>query len=115
MPQAPDFSYDVFLSHNAKDKPRCKDVDFRQKARTAFGEGATTCQVETGAMKRRFGLPHGAEARDMICTMSPLIDQFIANRIQSRPLATLRNTLLPKPLSGALRIDELAGSVVTAR
>jgi type I restriction enzyme S subunit len=33
-------------------------------------------------------------------TMSPLIDQIIANRIQSRTLATLRDTLLPKLLSG---------------
>jgi type I restriction enzyme S subunit len=32
--------------------------------------------------------------------MSPLIDQLIATRIQSRTLATLRDTLLPKLLSG---------------
>ena len=38
----------------------------------------------------------------MTNTMSPLIDQLIANRIQSRTLATLRDTLLPKLLSGEL-------------
>jgi type I restriction enzyme S subunit len=37
----------------------------------------------------------------MTRTKTPLIDQFIANRIQSRTLATLRDTLLPKLLSGA--------------
>ena len=37
-------------------------------------------------------------------TMSPLIDQLIANRIQTRTLATLRDTLLPKLLSGELRV-----------
>jgi type I restriction enzyme S subunit len=38
----------------------------------------------------------------MTRTMSPLIGQLIANRIQSRTLATLRDTLLPKLLSGEL-------------
>jgi type I restriction enzyme, S subunit len=38
----------------------------------------------------------------MTRTMSPLIDQLIANRIQSRTLATLRDTLLPKLLSGEI-------------
>ena len=41
----------------------------------------------------------------MTRTMSPLIDQFIANRIQSRTLATLRDTLLPKLLSGELSVS----------
>jgi len=36
--------------------------------------------------------------------MSPLIDQIIANRNQSRTLATLRDTLLPKLLSGEIQI-----------
>ena len=40
----------------------------------------------------------------MTRTMSPLIAQIIANRTQSRTLATLRDTLLPKLLSGSLRI-----------
>jgi len=42
----------------------------------------------------------------MTRTMSPLIDQLIANRIQSRTLATLRDTLLPKLLSGELSVAE---------
>ena len=40
----------------------------------------------------------------MTRTMSPLIEQLIANRIQSRTLATLRDTLLPKLLSGELSV-----------
>ena len=44
----------------------------------------------------------------MTRTMSPLIDQLIANRIQSRTLATLRDTLLPKLLSGEISISLLA-------
>jgi type I restriction enzyme S subunit len=38
--------------------------------------------------------------------MSPIIDQIIANRIQSRTLTTLRDTLLPKLLSAELSVTE---------
>jgi type I restriction enzyme S subunit len=41
----------------------------------------------------------------MTRTMSPLIEQLIANRTQSRTLATLRDTLLPKLLSGELKVQ----------
>jgi hypothetical protein len=41
----------------------------------------------------------------MTRTMSPLIDQIIANRIQSRTLTTLRDTLLTKLLSGEITLD----------
>jgi type I restriction enzyme S subunit len=41
----------------------------------------------------------------MTRTMSPLIEQIITNRIQSRTLAVLRDTLLPKLLSGELPIS----------
>jgi type I restriction enzyme S subunit len=44
----------------------------------------------------------------MTRTMSPLIDKLIANRIQSRTLAILRDTLLPKLLSGELSVGESA-------
>ena len=44
----------------------------------------------------------------MTNTMSPLIEQLIANRIQSRTLAALRDTLLPKLLSGELSVREAA-------
>ena len=43
----------------------------------------------------------------MTLTMSPIIDQLIANRIQSRTLAVLRDTLLPKLLSGELSVENL--------
>jgi len=43
----------------------------------------------------------------MTHTMSPIIEQLIANRIQSRTLAVLRDTLLPKLLSGELSVENL--------
>jgi type I restriction enzyme S subunit len=39
-------------------------------------------------------------------TISPLIDLLIANRIESQTLATLRDTLLPKLLSGELKAKD---------
>ena len=47
----------------------------------------------------------------MTRTMAPLIDQLIANRIQSRTLATLRDTLLPKLLSGELSVANVKEEV----
>lgn len=38
-------------------------------------------------------------------TMTPLVDQLISSRIESRTLASLRNTLLPKLLSGELSAE----------
>jgi len=38
--------------------------------------------------------------------IQPMLDQLIANRIQSRTLATLRDTLLPKLLSGELSVAD---------
>lgn len=43
----------------------------------------------------------------MTHTMSPIIDQLIANKIQSRTLAVLRDTLLPKLMSGELSVENL--------
>jgi type I restriction enzyme S subunit len=40
----------------------------------------------------------------MTSVASPLIEQIVGNRIQSRTLASLRDTLLPKLLSGEIEI-----------
>ncbi|WP_310570271.1 restriction endonuclease subunit S [Gemmatimonas sp.] len=39
--------------------------------------------------------------------LAPLVDQIVAQRVQSRTLATLRDTLLPKLLSGELRLTKV--------
>jgi len=41
-------------------------------------------------------------------TISPLIELLIANRIESQTLATLRDTLLPKMLSGELKAEQFS-------
>ena len=49
-------------------------------------------------------IPPRALLDAMARTLSPLVDQLIANRVQSRTLAKLRDTLLPKLLSGELAV-----------
>ena len=39
--------------------------------------------------------------------VAPLVERIISNRTQSRTLATLRDTLLPKLLSGEMRVEEI--------
>ena len=45
---------------------------------------------------------------------SPLIEQIIANNLNSRTLAALRDTLLPKLLSSELRVRDAERWVETA-
>jgi type I restriction enzyme S subunit len=52
-------------------------------------------------------VPPSALIEAMTRLMAPLVEQIIANRIQSRTLATLRDTLLPKLLSGELRVGQM--------
>ncbi len=47
----------------------------------------------------------------MTRTMAPLIERLIANRIQSRTIATLRDTLLPKLLGGELSVGAAVATV----
>jgi type I restriction enzyme S subunit len=39
--------------------------------------------------------------------MKPIFDQVIANELESRRLAELRDTLLPKLMSGELKVGEI--------
>jgi len=44
---------------------------------------------------------------NMATAIRPMIGRIIANIHESRPLAELREALLPKPLSGELRVPEI--------
>ncbi len=57
-----------------------------------------------GAMK--VAMPNAPKILESFhCVCAPLFEQAEANRTQSRTLATLRDTLLPKLLSGELRVS----------
>ncbi len=77
--------------------------DFR---RTAASKATTMGHIQRKHLSAALTLvppPDLLEAMTPI--MAPLIDKLVANRIQSRTLATLRDTLLPKLLSGELAIN----------
>ena len=59
-------------------------------------------------------VPPPPELKKMSETMSPLIEKLIANKLESRTLAALRDALLPKLLSGELRVPA-AAPLVEAR
>jgi type I restriction enzyme S subunit len=49
-------------------------------------------------------IPPAGELKAMDAKMSPLIEKIIANNVESRTLAALRDALLPKLINGQLRI-----------
>ncbi len=78
----------------------------------AAGKATTMGHIQRGHLTAaRVLVPSRPLLKSMTGIMSPLIERIIANRIQSRTLATLRDTLLPKLLSGEIRV---AGPAVTS-
>ena len=47
-------------------------------------------------------------------TLAPLIEMIVANNVQSRTLAALRDTLLPKLISGEIRVPDAMLEVAEA-
>ncbi|MEO7412576.1 MAG: restriction endonuclease subunit S, partial [Opitutaceae bacterium] len=74
----------------------------------AAGKATTMGHIQRGHLTAaKVLIPPRPLLGAMTHTLSPLIDQIIANRTQSRTLATLRDTLLPKLLSGELSVAKL--------
>jgi type I restriction enzyme S subunit len=74
--------------------------DFR---RTAASKATTMGHIQRKHLSAaKVLMPPPALLKAMTPVMVPLIEHIVANRIQSRTLATLRDTLLPKLLSGEL-------------
>lgn len=72
---------------------------------TAFVTGAVQPKLNQGNMNRiDFILPPPEISRTFAKTIEPLFARIRANTDQSRTLATLRDTLLPKLLSGELSV-----------
>lgn len=59
-------------------------------------------------------LPAGEIMAAFTARVAPLYDQITANLHQSRTLATLRDTLLPKLLSGELRVAHMSAPVAAS-
>lgn len=50
-------------------------------------------------------VPPEAELKEMTLTLQPILDKLILNNNQIRTLAALRDTLLPKLMSGEVRVE----------
>jgi len=73
----------------------------------AAGKATTMGHIQRGHLTAaKVLIPPRTLLEAMTQTMSPLIDQIVANRIQSRTLASLRDTLLPKLLSGEVALNK---------
>jgi type I restriction enzyme S subunit len=73
--------------------------------RIAAGKATTMGHIQRGHLTAaKVLVPPPVLLGAMTRIMSPLLDKIIANRTQSRTLTTLRDTLLPKLLSGEVRI-----------
>jgi type I restriction enzyme S subunit len=61
--------------------------------------------------KARLVIPPRIHLSQLFAPIDALLSQISANRAQSRTLATLRDTLMPKLLSGELNVNELDAAV----
>lgn len=120
------FQFDVFLSHNAKDKPRVRKLAALASGWVAL-ERSTAVYRDPANAGRRFipllpddcALPETlrrykdvdfreeaeaafAEVCETKQRHKPMLDRFHANLHESPTLAILRDTLLPKLLNGEL-------------
>ena len=81
----------------------------------AFVNGAVQAKLNQGNMNRiPFLLPSPEVCNAFKGAIDPLFAQIRANSEQSRTLATLRDTLLPKLLSGELRVPTAMAQVEAA-
>jgi type I restriction enzyme S subunit len=73
----------------------------------AASKATTMGHIQRGHLKATMTLcPPDIVLERLGVVMAPLVEQAIHNQLESRNLAQLRNTLLPKLISGALRIAD---------
>ena len=79
-------------------------ADFRH---IAAGKATTMGHIQRHHLSdAKVVVPAGDTLKAANETLSPLIDKVIVTRIESRTLAALRDTLLPKLISGELRVKD---------
>ena len=95
-PQFPKWFYYLWTRHHLE--------DFR---RTAASKATTMGHIQRQHLTdAKVLVPPPVLITAMTRLVAPLIDRVIANNVQSRTLQAVRHTLLPKLLSGQLRIPE---------
>ena len=79
-------------------------LDFRQ---IAAGKATTMGHIQRHHLSAALtAVPSFEAMRAADHIMSPLLDRFIANIVESRTLAALRDALLPRLLSGEVRVKD---------
>ena len=80
--------------------------------RIAKDKAVTMGHIKRGELdKAKVVVPDEAGMSSINAMMTPLLDQIIANQIESRRLAQLRDTLLPCLMSGELVVGELDNNI----
>lgn len=75
--------------------------------RIAAGKATTMGHIQRGHLSSaKILVPPKPLLESMSRVMAPLIDQLVVNRVQSRTLAALRDSLLPKFLSGEVFLKD---------
>ena len=80
--------------------------------------------MASGSVQKNFGPMHLRQMK-LVCpsievmakyevVVRPIFEKVIANRAQAQTLATLRDTLLPRLISGALRLPEAESKIEKA-
>jgi type I restriction enzyme S subunit len=80
-------------------------------SRVAGTSGSHQRVKAADALTIRVTVPDRADLRELTATLRPLFDRIAANRCESRTLAELRNALLPKLISGELRVRDAEAAV----
>jgi type I restriction enzyme S subunit len=76
--------------------------------RIAKDKAVTMGHIKRGELdKAKTVIPDNENMQKVDALMKPIFDQMIANELESRRLAELRDTLLPKLMSGELKVENV--------
>ena len=76
--------------------------------RIAKDKAVTMGHIKRGELdKAKVVIPDNDNLARIDALMEPIFNQIISNELESRRLATLRDTLLPKLMSGELKVSEI--------
>ncbi len=78
----------------------------------AKDKAVTMGHIKGGELdKAKVVIPDGTSMAAIDSMMKPLHSQIISNKIESRRLASLRDTLLPRLMSGELKVNEIENAI----
>ena len=78
----------------------------------AKDKAVTMGHIKRGELdKAKVVVPDGTSMAAIDTMMKPLHRQIISNKIESRRLASLRDTLLPHLMSGELKVNEIENAI----